>query len=207
MSGKIWTEPEIELLRSLAGDMPWPMVVKTYRQHASRRGWTERSPSALRRYAEDYGIHRRCVGEWLTTVHVAKAMNTSTFSVYRWIKDKQLDSKTINRQHWISRAALRKLARRKPELFGGLSESDLVQLLDQEGIARRVAEQKLPARSVRHPVVCLETGQRFASIGAAARAAGVCKETMRKAVIDGWRTKGRRYRLLRPDVVSTSGRR
>jgi hypothetical protein len=202
-----WTEPEIELLRSLAGDMPWPMVVKAYRQHASTRKLTPRSPTALLRYAEDYGIHRRCVGEWLTTVHVAKSMNTSVFSVYRWIRDKRLESKTINRQHWISRAALRKLAKNEPELFGGLSEAELMQLLDQEGIARSVAEQKLPARSVTRPVACLETGQRFASIGAAARAAGVSKETIRKAVIEGWRAKGRRYRLLRPDVVSTSGGR
>jgi excisionase family DNA binding protein len=148
----------------------------------------------------------RIQNDYLTTMEVARSLSISDSCIRRWIGRGRLQSEVVDRVHCISREELRKLAMREPRVFGGLSEEELVQLLNHDGIAQWVAEQRLPVRRMCLPVICLETGQRFSSIGAAAVAAGVCKQTMRKAVIEGYRTKGKRYRLLRPDVVSTSGR-
>ncbi len=145
--------------------------------------------------------------EWFTTLQVARSLNISVTCIRRWIGCKRLQSEVIDHVHRVSRAELRNLARREPELFGGITEAELLQLLGNEDAARWVAGQNLPARSMRRPVVCLDTGQRFVSIGAAADAAGVCRQTMRRAVIEGYRAKGKRYRLLRPDIISTNAKR
>lgn len=184
------------MLAGLAGDLPWPMVPLAF----NRARPTKRSAIALRRKAEDLGLLRACSGKFISAGVIRQALGCSYERIRRWIHDGELQARrfgdTPSHPYWIERSALRAFARRRPEVFGGLSEAELIQLLCSEVLAKALAEQQLPRQRQRQPVACIETGRRWPSIGAAARAAFVTKQRMRHAVRHGGCVNGRHYRLV-----------
>jgi len=192
----LWSADDVEALASLCGDLPWPLVLKTFNRNRQHK----RTETALRRKAESLGLLRACVGQFVTPGVLVEALGTSYERVRRWTESGELPcvrfGGTRSHPRWIRRADLRAFARRRPEVFGGLSEAELVQLLCGEQLARELAERQMPRERLRYPVECIDTGGRWPSIGAAARAAYVTKQRMRHAVRHGGLVNGRRYRLV-----------
>jgi hypothetical protein len=79
-----------------------------------------------------------------------------------------------------------------------LTEGQLVELLDSERLAAKIAAMELPRLVQRVAVECVETGQRYPSISAAAKAAYVANSRMRTVVIEGTTANGRHYRRVQP---------
>lgn len=181
-----WGPEEEEALYSLAGDMPWPMVSKAYNAWAIPRGFCKRTEIALRRRCENLGIQRRSVGEWITSGVICQLMEISYETVRRWINSGWLPARRFgtgrSHSYYIRRTDLRELARRRPNLFGGQSEATLVQILDHEGLAADIAALGLPKPWQPVPVICIEKGRRYPSIGSAARAVYVTPQRLRTVV-------------------------
>jgi len=199
-----WTKAEDELLASLASDMPFSMVTTVYRQQAPVRGFPMRTRVALEVRARIIGVHKTSTGEWLSTGDIAKALDVSIQTIVRWVDDKGLKAKIIKKKRWIKRCDLRVFAMQYPGLFGGLGKPQLIQLLDQEGIAKWLAEKNLPLRRMCLPVFCVETGRRFRSIKEAARFAGVTRQRMTAAIKYKQITNGNCYSMLRPELVAAT---
>ena len=199
-----WTKAEEEFLAALAGDMPFSMVATVYRQQAPVRGFPMRTRVALEVRAKIIGVHRTSTGEWLSTGDIAKALDVSIQTIVRWVDDKGLKAKIIKRKRWIKRYDLRVFARQYPALFGGLSEPQLMQLLDQESIAKWLAEKNLPLRRMCLPVFCVETRRKFRSIKEAARFAGVTRQRMADAIKYSQCANGKHYKMLRPELVAAA---
>jgi hypothetical protein len=199
-----WTKAEEELLASLAGEMPFSIATKVYMAQASSRGFPKRTRVALEVRAKIIGVHRTSTGEWLSTGDIAKALDVSIQTIVRWVDDKGLKARIIKKKRWIKRCDLRGFARQYPALFGGLSEPQLIQLLDQEGIAKWLAEKNLPLRRISLPVFCVETGKKFRSIKEAARFAHVTRQRMADAIKYQQYANGKHYRMLRPELVAAT---
>lgn len=187
MGNFYWREQEVEILSSLAGDMPWPMVPGAYNTQAGTLGLPKRTPTALRRKCDDLGILRRSTGEWVTTGFVSKLMGVSYSTVQRWIINGWLPFRTYphgkHRQYYFTRESLRKLAMERPDLFGGQSESTLTVLFNNEFLAARIVATELPPPWVRKPVICVERGRRYPSVYRAAKSVYVTPQRLR-AVLD-----------------------
>ena len=69
-----------------------------------------------------------------------------------------------------------------------------MELLDSEPLAAEIAAMELPRPRQCVAVQCIETGRRYASIKAAARAAFVTPQRMAVVLARGSTANGRRYR-------------
>ena len=196
---RIWTPEDIETLSSLAGDLPWRMVPGVFNRRRPHR-----TPTALRRKADGLGLLRRSVGQFVTAGTITTATGLSHKTIRRWIQSKELAARRYGKggafPYFIRRQDLRAFARQRPEPFGGLSEAELIQLLDSETLAVEIAAMGLPRYTQLVEVECIETGKRFPSILAAAAAAFVTPQRMRVVVNRGGRANGRRYRRVELSV-------
>lgn len=181
-----WTPEELNILQDLVGDIPWPMVQATYNEKALKHGLPQRTNVALRRKCDDLGLQRRCVGEWITSGVVCKLLNTNYEQVNGWIQRGWLPAVRFGsgsaHSYHFTRTNLCKLAKQKPYLFGGQSESALIQLFNDENLAKQIAAKGLPRMRQAKPVVCVETGQIYPSIGQAARAVFVTFSRLQKVI-------------------------
>lgn len=181
-----WTPDELNLLQTLVGDIPWPMVFSTYNEKALKNRLPERTAVALRRKCDDLGLQRRCVGEWITSGVVCKLLNTNYEQVNAWIQRGWLpavrfgDSPSYS--YYFTRTNLCKLAKQKPYLFGGQTEPNLIQLLNNENLAKQIAAKGFSRMRQAKAVVCVETGQQYPSIAQAARAVFVTSRRLQKVV-------------------------
>lgn len=186
MANVKWTEDELSQLQWLLGDLPWPLVVQRYNIWARRNGHPPRTELGMRRKVEQLGVSRRPVGAWITTGLVCQLLGVSTETPLRWLREGLIPSlrfgKGAAHNHYIKRTDLQKLARLKPHLFGGQDESTLVQLLDHERLAKALVALEMPSPKQSKPVVCIETGRRYPSIGKAARAVYVTPSRLQKVV-------------------------
>lgn len=192
-----WTQEDIEALSSLAGDLPWPMVTGAF--NCTRPPRTE---LALRRKAYALRITRTCVGQFITCGTIAEMSGNDFEKVRRWVTSGKLPSRRFGEgnghAYFVNRKDLRTFAAKHPESFGGLTQGQLVVLLDSEKLAARIASMELPRLVQRVAVECIETGQKFPSISAAAKAAYVAKERMRTVIREGTTANGRHYRRVQP---------
>jgi hypothetical protein len=182
----------------LAGDLPWPMV-----RSAFNRQRPHRTDAGLERQARRLRISKQSTGQFFTAGLIVELANVSHRTVNSWIKNGVGGDKLPARQFgrgssypfFIRRVDLRQFARRHPELFGGLPESQLLQLLDSERLAADIAAMELPPPRRRAvPVECVETGRRCPSIAAAAKVAYVTPQAMHRAVTSGGRANGCHWR-------------
>jgi len=189
-----WTLDDIETLCSLTGDLPWAMVPAAF-----NRTRPPRSSAAIRIKIERLGISRRTVGQFITTGAIKEITGFSYQRIRRWIDKGELAAQKYGdsgNPYYISRRNLRKFARNYPERFGGLDESTLVQLFDSQRLAAKIVSMELPAWKKCVEVECVETGEKFKSITAAAKSAYVVETRIYKVLITGGCVNGLHYRRV-----------
>ena len=195
MGGRPWSPEDIEILGSLAGDIPWPLVPGRFNSARPRR-----TEAALRRKADDLGLLRNCTGQYLTSGALQAIAGFNAERVRRWILRGQIPARRFGQGQsyawWIRRSDLRAFAQANPEVFAGLSEGQLVELLDSEPLAAQLAALALPRPRQCVVVECVETGVRYRSIRAAAKAAYVTPQRMAAVLAHGTTANGRHYRRV-----------
>lgn len=186
MANRKWSDDELNQLQWLLGDLPWLLVVERYNVWAKRHGYVPRTELAMRRKVEQLGGSRRPVGTWITTGLVCQLMGVSHETPLRWLREGLITSLRFGEgpahNHYIKREDLRKLARLKPHIFGGQDEATLVQLLDHERLAKAIVALDMPLPRQAKPVLCVETGRVYPSMGKAARAVYVTPSRLQKVV-------------------------
>ena len=98
------------------------------------------------------------------------------------------------RAKYFMREWIREFAKKRPDLFAGFPESALFQILESEKMAMDLARRERPQWVTPKPVVCVETGQKYPTIRAAARAAFVTNERMSKVIRKGGTANGMHWR-------------
>ena len=195
-----WSAEETELLYSLAGDMPFRMLVTTFRRQARVNGWPVRTASALSSRAKKLGLCLRHVhGAMLTSGSIAEILGMSLYAVNNWFyKHHDIPRKKVGPIWYYRRKDLRVWARKHPQLFGGIKPSTLFMLFEDEDLCEWIASN-YPHRPNTQPVVCVETGRLYQSHREAAVAHFVDRTTITLAVKTGHAVDGRfRFRKAPP---------
>jgi len=200
---KQWSQAELETLERLAGDQPWSLATAAYGLWASAHGYPRRSPHALRFAASSHGLSIVSEGQWIRLSVLRQALGLSITVTDR------LRAKGILRvhaegpgRHYISRTEIRRLARRRPDLFAGVDPSHLAILLDPDAYRDQRLIEDLASRPVayRHgrprPVICLTTGERFPSAEAAGQAVFVTSPAIRQAILRRTPSAGKHWGWL-----------
>jgi hypothetical protein len=168
-----WSRPELEHLESLAGDVPFPTLLRSMHYKATHEGWPPRTDKAIvMRMRRSRQFCRARVGEWTTTYGAGELLGCPGTRVEAWLRRKPiariLDAQTTGGTRYISRRSWRRLAKQMPRVLGGFSSDALFALLEDRDLADAIAQQH-PRPMGDWRVRCIETGQIWASCGAAAR--------------------------------------
>ena len=168
-----WTQPELEWLERLAGDVPFPTLLRSMHYKATTEGWPPRTDKAIvMRMRRSRQFCRARTGEWTTTYGAGEILGCPGTRVEAWLRRKPiariLDPQTTGGTRYINRRSWRRLAKQMPRVLGGFSSDALFLLLEDRALADAIAEQH-PRPMGDWRVRCVETGQVFSSCGAAAR--------------------------------------
>lgn len=200
-----WTPEEDAKLEEVCGDRPWPLAVRAYNIWATVNKRPNRTPLALERRAQKHGIYRKAEGDWITLGAVSRILELDRATPLRWAK-RGIISTWRHRDHsrfmhYVHRHEFRRLAQQQPAFFRPYKRDALVMLFDSEELADWIYEQcpePLQVRSKGRPVQCVETGKKYDSIKAAAKAVYVTPPRLR-AVLDTTKSAaGLHWRSLAP---------
>jgi hypothetical protein len=168
-----WTQPEIDHLEQLAGDVPFPVLLRSMKYKATYEGWPPRTDKAIvLRMRRSHQLGRARTGEWTTTYGAAELLGCPGSRVEAWLRRKPvlqiLAPEWTGGTRYMSRRSWRRLAREMPRVLGGFSADVLFALLEDRDLAEAVATAH-PRPMGDWRVRCVETGQIFSSCAAAAR--------------------------------------
>lgn len=211
-----WSRVETDRLLELLGDVPMHILTARYRQWASRMGHPERSPKAIEQRIRRLKGRRTPVGTYITSGTIVGLLGISYTTLDRWVERGFLAaerSPTYDRRakrvrpprRLFLRASVVQMALDYPERLAGTSRENLYMLLEDEQLADSISK-KYPHRKGRDPVpvVCIETGQKYPSIAAAARANYVTRNCLYESIHRGTRANRRHWRYADPSNTYTT---
>lgn len=167
-----WSPEEIEFLERLAGDVPFPELVRRMQLRAVQARWPRRSEKAIQERLQRTGqqASARC-GAVLTTGGAAELLGCPATRVEAWLRRQRvreiLQPQVVNGCRYIERRAWRRLARERPQVLGGFAADRLFLLLEDRELADAVATA-WPRPLGDWRVRCVETGRIYGSCAAAA---------------------------------------
>ena len=184
-----WSAAELSHLERIAGDLPRATAIRIYRSWATKNGMPRRSNQAIEGTIYRYGMSLRATGQWLTLGGIAGQLGISHDCPLRWVRQGLLAStligKSSRRVNYIRRADLVAFARRYPAALGGIEQSRLMMVLEDEELAEAIATEH-PRRPWHRKVVrAVETGRTWPTVRAAARELYVTRQAITFALRTG----------------------
>lgn len=198
-SYRYWTQPEVEKLQELVGDLPFQIVWKEWNVWAKKNGLQPRSRASLQKKAQALGETQLCYGDWIRTGEVARLLGKHRSAIQNWYRAGWIRCYRAGRNTSTPRIDLRRLARERPRLFAGCNREGLMLLLEDE----RLVDGILLEHPERYPtihqdirVLWVDRGLVFPSYSAAAKAAHVSPSTIARSIREGRTAAGLRFALL-----------
>lgn len=181
-----WGSEETAALITLAGDLPWPDLVKRWPRMAAANGWPPRTTKALAVKVAKLGLSGRArQGDWLTTYGLADLLGVSQPRIRRWLRKpayvELLQPRLRRRVTYLQRRALRRFAVAHPHEWAGIPSERLLAALEDQDLADAIATAH-PLRPGDYRIRCVESGELFDSAAAAGRAHHVDHSTIGRAL-------------------------
>ena len=190
----VWSPAEENHLASLVGDVPPPLLHQRYNLWASCNGYPKRSKSAVIIRAQRYGSMRP-IGDWLDSGTAAQMLGVGPATVDKWLRLGFLKPSenipTVTR--YFKREQLVELTQSRPHLFGGLDKDNLFDLLEDWDAVYAILSRYPRRPNEGRPVVNIQTAQRYPNRAAAARAIGVNKSALLRALQKGTHCQGHQW--------------
>ena len=194
-----WVPEEIDMLAGLAGDQPWVFLPRIYRGWAVRAGFRQRKDDELLQAATDLKLSLRPVCNWLSPTDVAYFLDRAPVTIRRWVAMGLVEirhSKQARGPYWLSREGLKRLAKKRPDLFAGADPGKLFMLLEKQDLADHIQENYAVCHGRTRKVQCVETGRIFTSAAAADRSMHHAKGAVTQSIIAGSRSGGYHWRYV-----------
>lgn len=207
MAGYHWQREELDYLRDLVGDYPMSFIVEDFNAWAARRGRPQRSKASIARQlmvvlkASSLPTEH---AEWLTTRDLAKHLGRCHEAIGIWIRRGFFNPSHVYKDGhgwFVSRDGLRHLAFTKPHTLKTLTREKLLELLEDEELADFVFAAEVRSRPARVPLACIETGEHYPSLLAAAKALGTVPSNISQSIKLGRPAKGFHFREAPEAVV------
>lgn len=195
-----WKPDEIDMLAGLAGDHPWEFLPEIYRRWAVQAGFRRRKASELLQAATDLNLSLRPVCNWLSPNDVAYFLDRAPVTIRRWVAKglvKIRRSKQVRGPYWLSRDDLKKLAKTRPDLFGGGDPGKLFMLLEKHELADHINQNYAVCNGRKRKVQCVETGRIFPSAVAADHFMHHVKGAVSHSISNGTCSGGYHWRYVR----------
>lgn len=186
-----WTAAELNHLEAIAGDVPMRQVVITHNRWAKANGYPQRSYYACIKAGYSHRLRFRPIGNIVTLGLIQQTLDISGHQAREILDRCQVRQQQPLGRRYVERIELRRLARRHPELFAMATKAHLVQLLEDDELAEWIKRhQPLRMGRNRKPIVCLETGETFPSVMAAATAVPIDRNWLTRSLRHGTTAAG-----------------
>lgn len=193
-------EAEAEFwLEQAAGTLPLADLAKRFNLMAKRRGWQCRTQESVKIKLGRMGLSRKCTEDNMSRYEISRALGIHVDRVRLWTRKGMPTRKVARNQMAVKVADLRDFLLAHPELATGIPDRELGWLIGQNAAAA-IAGAEHSKRGYPRPVLCVDTGERFPGVKAAARAKFVTHGCIGQAIRRGGKSAGCRWRYL-DDVV------
>lgn len=192
-----WTQAELDKLDDLLGNLPFPHVVQHFSRWLTAEGLRPRSRRSVEHAAYKLAGSRLPFGRWVRVGDVARALDRWPSTVWDWAKRGWIRRIHAGTASAVCRDDLIKLARQRPELFGGSPREGLLLILEDPDLVDQI-RRDYPSRvaGIGGTRRVRWHGQVFPSIGAAARAAHVSEAAIRAGLKAGRLVCGMKFEAL-----------
>lgn len=166
-----WDPQSLEILESLAGDLPPFMLHHRFNAIAATHGLPSRTPDAISRRLQRLRLSTVPFGTYISPGFIAKTLGIHHSTVTNWIKYGWIPARfVVSNRHsrFIHRDGFRYMANHRPSILRRFDRFQLISILDDPKIVDRVMAAS-SSRHVRRPIRCLTDGQRFRSCAQAGR--------------------------------------
>lgn len=165
--GCTWTDPELELLFSVANAYPYAEIPREYNRIARMQGYPERSKKAV--WLKGYRTvgSMRATDENFNAGTLAELLKLPIWTPENWVRTGKLKGRKAQGRWVFSDKNLADFARYYPELIGAGDIQALIYLFGEEK-AIALKEKAKPPRI--RPIKHVETGQVFPHMTAAGKA-------------------------------------
>lgn len=189
-------EPEAEMwLEEKAGTLPFFTLCRRFNGMARRKGWAERSENAMHVKVQRLNLSKKCTEDNFTRRELARVLAIKPDRVRAWTRAGLPWQKVSRNQAAIRVVDLREFLLANPERATGVPEQELGWLIG-EPAAAIIANAEHSQRGYPRPVICIDTGEKFPGIKAAARAKFVVQSSIRSAILRGGKSAGYRWAYL-----------
>jgi hypothetical protein len=173
LNGTPWTPEELASLEAISGYTYTPKVVEVYNRWAKRSGLPKRTKASILSTCSRHKISRKADGFFLTSGKIAELLGVAIDIPQRWAERGYVPTIHSGKQYdprYFKRSDLVRLAKQRPDLFGGIERDRLFALLEDEDLADSIAARFPRRKGSGTPVQAVESGRIFPSVSAAARA-------------------------------------
>ena len=168
---QVWSNEEIDYLRSLIGKKQLVQIKATWNDIAKRKGWSERSHIALEviftRLCRKVGTSRRTTADNWSNKDLARLLDIPVDRIEVWIEKGltlAVKAKNAHFKNAIARRDLKKFALSNPDLFWGIDKTKLSKALGDSKLAKYIHETvRQPTVGRPMTIVRLDTGEVYRS--------------------------------------------
>jgi hypothetical protein len=182
-------------LEEKAGTLPFATLCHYFNKMARRKGWGERSENAIHVKVQRLNLSKKCTEDNLTRRELARALCIKPDRVRAWTRAGLPWKKVARNQAAIRVADLREFLLANPERATDVPEKELGWLIG-ESAAAIIANAEHSTRGYPKPVICIDTGEKFSGLKAAARAKFVVHSSIAGAIKRGGKCAGYRWAYL-----------
>jgi hypothetical protein len=182
-------------LEEKAGTLPFFTLCRQFNSMARKRGWGARSENAIHVKVQRLNLSKKCTEDNLTRRELARALGIKHDRVRSWTRNGLPWRKVARNQSAIRVADLREFLLANPERATGVPEQELGWIIGEKAAAI-ICSAEHSTRGYPRPVICLDTGEKFPGIKAAARAKFVVHSSIAQAIDRGGKSAGYRWAYI-----------
>lgn len=188
------------MLREIAETLPTAQMIRVFNRQNGLLGNPKRTSQSIKLKIHELGMSLRPQCNFNAS-SLARTIGVSGDAVRYWIKiglEATRQNDVPNSPLYINPAALRRFARKRPELFGGLNRIDLYIVLEDEKLVDFILANYPNRNHALNPpnrVRCIETGRIYRSYKEAGKAVFVSRSGIYKSVKFGIAANGYHFEL------------
>jgi hypothetical protein len=181
--------------------MPFHRLIDSFIRNSKKLGFPERTRRAIeakaKRLTARENLSRKCTLNNWTRNELARTLGISPDRVRSWCRVGGLrESKVARNQSAIMRKVLKEWMLERPELVADIEKERLDFVLEDSQAIQEIKRHKPSRKGYPCPVICIDTGQKYPSAKAAARANYLSKGCVIRAIKTGGTSAGHRWAYL-----------